>query len=80
MNTEDFKDLEIGDRIEFRSITRHNTRKAIRMITNFPLIFESIEDNTWGVRSPDFVEVRFEGTPCFFVRRNEIIRRVLVGE
>jgi len=75
MNAKDFKDLEVGDRIEFRSITRHNSRTAIRKITGFPQVFETIEN--WGHRSPDFVLVRFEGTAGFFVRRGEVIRRVI---
>jgi hypothetical protein len=74
MNTQDFSSLEIGDRIEFRSPTRHNSRKAIRKITGFPQVYETLD--TWGDRSPDFVLVRFEGTPCFYVRAHEIIRRV----
>ena len=74
MNSKEFAQLQIGDRIEFRSITRHNNRKAIRVITHFPKTFESIE--TWGHRSKEHVEVRFEGSPGFLVRRDEIIRRV----
>lgn len=74
MNVEDFKDLEVGDRIEFRSITRHNSRTAIRKVTGFPKIYETIKN--WGGRSPRYVYVRFEGTPVFLVRRGEVIRRV----
>lgn len=74
MDLNEFQKLNVGDRIEFRSPTRHNSRKAIRKITGFPKIFEDLE--TWGDRSPDFVKVRFEGTPAFFVRRREIIRKV----
>jgi hypothetical protein len=74
MNTEDFKSLEIGDRIEFRSPTRHNTRKAIRKVTGFPKVYDDIE--SWGHRSTVWVHVRFEGTPGFMVKRHEIIRRI----
>jgi len=78
MNLEDFKDLEIGDRIEFRSITRHTNRKAIRKITGFPTDYFSIELSTGEfkhTRSLSYAEVRYEGCPGFLVRRNEIIRR-----
>lgn len=70
----DFHDLEIGDRIEFRSQTRYHCRKAIRQITYFPRVFEDIE--TWGRRSDDYVCVRYDGTGMFYVRRSEIIRKV----
>jgi hypothetical protein len=74
MNAKDFAALEVGDRIEFRSITRHNNRTAIRKVTGFPQVYETVKN--WGGRSPNFVLVRFEGTGGFFVRRGEVIRRV----
>lgn len=74
MNLNDFVHLEIGDRIEFRSPTRHNSRKAIRKITGFPKIYKDLK--TWGHRSADACHVRFEGCGNFHVRRHEIIRRV----
>ena len=75
MEIEDFKKLAVGDRIEFRSPTRHNTRKAIRKITGFPKTYKDV--STWGDRSTEVVNVRFEGTPVFYVHRHEVIRRVL---
>ena len=77
MNLEDFKDLEIGDRIEFRSVTRHNTRKAVRIITDFPTDYDwdHLVDGKFA-RSSDHVMVRFEGTANFYVRRGEVIRKV----
>lgn len=74
MNLEDFKKLEVGDRIEFRALTRHNTRKATRKITGFPKTYKDV--STWGARSTEMLTVRFEGTAGFYVRRNEIIRRI----
>jgi len=74
MNLKDFKALAIGDRIEFRAITRHNNRKAIRKITGFPKVYDDIKN--WGGRSLKFVLVRFEGTAGFYIRRNEIIRKI----
>lgn len=79
MNLEDFKTLAVGDRIEFRSPTRHNTRKAIRKITGFPTDYDHNKLDTDGrfPRSTAFVLVRFEGTPVFYVRRREVIRKIL---
>jgi len=74
MNIHDFVKLEIGDRIEFRSPTRHNSRKAIRKITGFAKTYKDVA--TWGQRSTKLLTVRFEGTPGFYVKRHEIIRRI----
>ena len=74
MDLDDFLKLQIGDRIEFRAATRHNARKQIRKITGFPKTYDDVE--TWGHRSREFVLVRFEGSPNFYVRRSEVIRRV----
>ena len=74
MNINDFVTLEIGDRIEFRSPTRHNSRKAIRKITGFAKTYKDV--STWGARSTKLLTVRFEGTPDFYVKRSEIIRRI----
>lgn len=75
MKREDFMQLAIGDRIEFRAITRHNTRKQIRKITGWPLDYFAGE-NLEHTRHPEFVRVRFEGADGFLVRRTEIIRKV----
>ncbi len=69
---EQFANLEIGDTIEFKSPTRYTARKATRKITGFPKTYESNE--TWGDRSSEYVKVRYEGSPCFYVRAYEIIR------
>ena len=79
MNLQDFKQLRVGDRIEFRAITRNNSRKQVRVITDRPIDYEKVwESGAHGDHaiSDEFVTVRFEGTPNFFVRRGEIIRVV----
>ncbi len=74
MELEQFKTLQIGDLIEFRSTTRFGSRKAKRLITGFPKLYETVE--TWGQRSTEWVLVRFEGSPNFYVRRSEVIQIV----
>ncbi len=61
-----FANLEIGDTIEFKSPSRYGTRKATRKVTGFIMM--------WGHRSLTHVMVRYEGSPCFYVRASEIIR------
>lgn len=77
MELEDFKTLAVGDLIEFRSPTRHSTRKAQRLVTGFPTNFDydNLVDGEFP-RSTDHCLVRFEGSPNFYVRRREIIRVV----
>jgi hypothetical protein len=77
MEIEAFAKLQVGDVIEFRSLTRHNSRKAKRRILSFPLNYDydNLVDGEFP-RSTDFVLVRFEGTPNFYVRRQEVIRVV----
>jgi hypothetical protein len=75
MNRVDFGNLQVGDRIEFLSVTRHNARKASRKITGFPTNYDydNLVDGEFP-RSTEYVLVRFEGCPNFYVRRDEIIR------
>jgi hypothetical protein len=75
MNANDFRNLQVGDRIEFRAVTRNNARKAIRKITGFPTNYDydKVIDGKFP-RSSTFVLVRFEGSGNFYVRRTEIIR------
>jgi hypothetical protein len=75
MSPEEFAKLELGDKIQFRSVTRFTSAKATRKITGFPKVYNDIDN--WGGRSPEYVHVRYEGTPVFYVRRDEIIRRVI---
>ncbi len=75
MDVNEFTALEIGDRIEFRAITRCNTRKATRLVTGFPYDHFA-GPNLEHLRSKLWCYVRFEGAAGFMVRRSEVIRRV----
>ena len=77
MNIEDFNKLKIGDRIQFRVLTRSGRLKRSRQITHFPLEYDYdlVVDGEFP-RSTELLTVRFDGCANFFIKRSEIIRRI----
>ena len=77
MNIEDFNKLKIGDRIQFRVLTRSGRLKRSRQITHFPLEYDYDRlVNGEFPRSTEMLTVRFDGCANFYIKRTEIIRRI----
>ena len=60
MNKTELNKIQVGDRIQFRSVTRHSDRTVWRKVTGV---------NFCGKR---IIQVRYHGWPNFQVRDNEI--------